>query len=347
VPGGGLDGAATLHYRLLALLYATAPDAVVAHLEALAGEPDTGALLCRHEAFRLYLQEGWGARVPVFDTSAEAVEETGANASVVFVPAAFAADAVLEAADAGVGVVVCITEGIPALDVARARHLVRERGVRLIGPNCPGITTPEACKIGIIPSSIVKRGSVGVVSRSGTLTYEAIWQLTGLGLGQSTAVGIGGDAVIGTSFVDVLELFERDDQTRAAFQDWLRHTYETLDALNSHWSAAYWSQEYSDWSQVPLPRGKQNPCLVLCFRRFMTDVYREYQRVQVEAIREHADYHLYEADVGEDQDKRDYEVSHDKINALGYRASIALDEGIAELVKVLSHLHVRSEWRNV
>ncbi len=159
--------------------------------------------------------EGWGARVPVFDTSAEAVEETGANASVVFVPAAFAADAVLEAADAGVGVVVCITEGIPALDVARARHLVRERGVRLIGPNCPGITTPEACKIGIIPSSIVKRGSVGVVSRSGTLTYEAIWQLTGLGLGQSTAVGIGGDAVIGTSFVDVLELFERDDQTRA------------------------------------------------------------------------------------------------------------------------------------
>ncbi len=159
--------------------------------------------------------EGWGGRVPVFDTAAEAVEETGANASVVFVPAAFAADAVLEAADAGVGLVVCITEGIPALDVARARHVVRSRGVRLIGPNCPGVTTPEACKIGIIPASIVRPGRVGIVSRSGTLTYEAIWQLTGLGLGQSTAVGIGGDAVIGTSFVEVLELFERDDETQA------------------------------------------------------------------------------------------------------------------------------------
>jgi len=159
--------------------------------------------------------EGWGAKVPVFDTAADAVHETGANASAIFVPAASAADAILEAADAGAPLVVCITEGIPALDVARAKHTIGPRGVRLIGPNCPGVMTPGQSKVGIIPASITAPGRVGVVSRSGTLTYEAIWQLTGLGLGQSTAVGIGGDAIVGSSFTDILELFERDDATDA------------------------------------------------------------------------------------------------------------------------------------
>jgi succinyl-CoA synthetase alpha subunit len=159
--------------------------------------------------------DGWGARVPVFDTAEQAVAATGANASCVFVPAAQAADAVCEAADAGVRLVVCITEGIPVLDACRARAFVRERGVRLIGPNCPGVITPGESKIGITPNTITTPGPVGVISRSGTLTYEALWQLTGLGLGQSTAVGIGGDPVIGTDFVDVLGLFEHDDATRA------------------------------------------------------------------------------------------------------------------------------------
>jgi succinyl-CoA synthetase alpha subunit len=153
--------------------------------------------------------------VPVFDTVAEAVAATGANASAVFVPAAHAADAVMEAADAGVALVVCITEGIPALEVARAREFVRARGARLIGPNGPGVITPGECKIGIMPTPIHRPGRVGVVSRSGTLTYEAIWQLTQLGLGQSTAVGIGGDAVVGSGFVDLLALFEQDEETEA------------------------------------------------------------------------------------------------------------------------------------
>lgn len=152
--------------------------------------------------------------VPVFDTVAQAVEQTEANASVVFVPAAFGADAVMEAADAGVELVVCITEGIPALEAARMRHYVRERGARLIGPNCPGVITPGECKVGIMPGPIHLAGEWGVVSRSGTLTYEAVWQLTQRGLGQSTCVGIGGDPVIGSSFVDVLRLFEQDEATR-------------------------------------------------------------------------------------------------------------------------------------
>ena len=151
--------------------------------------------------------------VPVFDTASEAVAATGANATAIFVPAPFAADAIMEAADAGIGLIVCITEGIPALEVARARHYVQERGCRMIGPNCPGLISPPDCKIGIIPGQILSLGPIGVVSRSGTLTYEAIWQLTGLGLGQTTAVGIGGDSVIGSSFVDILELFERDEHT--------------------------------------------------------------------------------------------------------------------------------------
>jgi succinyl-CoA synthetase alpha subunit len=156
--------------------------------------------------------EGW----PIFDTVHEAVEKAGANASVVFVPPAFAADAVMEAADAGIGVVVCITEGIPTLDMMRALTFLKGRpSTRLIGPNCPGVLSAGRAKAGIIPGHICREGRIGIVSRSGTLTYEAIHQLTKLGLGQSTCIGIGGDPLIGTSFVDAVGLFQADDETQA------------------------------------------------------------------------------------------------------------------------------------
>jgi succinyl-CoA synthetase alpha subunit len=152
---------------------------------------------------------------PVFDTVEQAVKGTGANASVIFVPPPFAADAVMEAADAGVALVVCITEGIPALDMVKAWEFLKGKKTRLIGPNCPGVISPGKCKIGIMPASIHREGNVGVVSRSGTLTYEAVGQLTKLGIGQSTCIGIGGDPIIGTTFLDALELFNNDPDTHA------------------------------------------------------------------------------------------------------------------------------------
>ena len=153
--------------------------------------------------------------LPVFDTIERAVRETGADASVIFVPPAFAADAIMEAADAGLALVVCITEGIPTSDMVRAWRFLGTKTTRLIGPNCPGIISPGKCKIGIMPGHIHKPGHVGVVSRSGTLTYEAVGQLTALGIGQSTCVGIGGDPIIGTDFLDALKLFNQDPDTHA------------------------------------------------------------------------------------------------------------------------------------
>ena len=152
---------------------------------------------------------------PVFNTVAEAVDQEGANTSVIFVPPRFAADAIMEAADSRITLIVCITEGIPVQDMVRAMHYVRMSGARLVGPNCPGVLTPEQAKVGIMPPMIFAPGSVGVISRSGTLTYEAVDQITRQGYGQSTAIGIGGDPVIGTRFTDALELFEADPETEA------------------------------------------------------------------------------------------------------------------------------------
>jgi succinyl-CoA synthetase alpha subunit len=153
--------------------------------------------------------------LPVFNTVAEAVKHTGANASVIFVPPPFAADAVMEAVEAGVPLVVCITEGIPTTDMVQVRDFMQGRSTRLIGPNCPGVISPGKCKIGIMPGHIHLQGQVGVVSRSGTLTYEAVGQLTKLGIGQSTCIGIGGDPIIGTNFLDAIQLFNDDPGTRA------------------------------------------------------------------------------------------------------------------------------------
>jgi succinyl-CoA synthetase alpha subunit len=153
--------------------------------------------------------------IPVYNTVAEAVEDTGANASVIFVPPPGAADAILEAADAGLDLTACITEGIPALDMLRAKSALAGSPMRLVGPNCPGVVTPEQCRIGIMPAQITRPGPVGVVSRSGTLTYEAVDQLSRLGIGQSTCLGIGGDPIIGTTFIDALALFEADPDTKA------------------------------------------------------------------------------------------------------------------------------------
>src|ERR1041385_1949807 len=151
--------------------------------------------------------------IPVFNTVTDAVQSAGANASVIYVQPAFAADAVMEAAEAGIPVAVCITEGIPALDMVKVKEYLSDKNTRLIGPNCPGIISPGRCKIGIMPGHIHKEGNIGVVSRSGTLTYEAVGQLTSLGMGQSSAIGIGGDPIVGTTHVDALKLFQEDPET--------------------------------------------------------------------------------------------------------------------------------------
>jgi succinyl-CoA synthetase alpha subunit len=190
--------------------------------------------------------------LPVFDTVREAVAQTGANASVIFVPPAFAADGVMEAAEAGLPLIVCITEGIPTFDLARAKKVLREKGARLIGPNCPGVITPGEAKVGIMPGFIHRPGRVGILSRSGTLTYEAVGQLGAVGLGQSTAVGIGGDPVIGSTFTDLLKLFAEDEGTDAVV---------LIGEIggNAEQEAAAWIAEHLDKPVVSFIAGQTAP----------------------------------------------------------------------------------------
>ena len=191
-------------------------------VQGLTGKEGTfHALACREYGTKIVagMTPGKGGTIhegiPVFDTVAEAVAKEGANTSLIFVPPGFAADAVLEAADAGIRVIVCISEGIPTLDMVRAARVLQGRDVRLVGPNCPGVISPGKAKVGIMPGHIHRPGPVGVVSRSGTLTYEAVGQLTSRGIGQSTCLGIGGDPIIGTTFVDALRLYQADPETEA------------------------------------------------------------------------------------------------------------------------------------
>ncbi|GGL44155.1 succinate--CoA ligase subunit alpha [Sporolactobacillus putidus] len=190
--------------------------------------------------------------VPVFDTVREAVEKTGADSSVIYVPPAFAADAIMEAADAGIPLVITITEGIPILDMVKVKRYLADKKTRLIGPNCPGVLSADECKIGIMPGYIHKRGHVGVVSRSGTLTYEAVHQLTQLNIGQTTAVGIGGDPVNGTSFIDVLQLFSEDPETYAVVM---------IGEIggNSEEEAAEWAELHMDKPIVGFIGGRTAP----------------------------------------------------------------------------------------
>ena len=194
--------------------------------------------------------------LPVFDTVSEAVRQTGAEASVIFVPAPFCKDSVLEAAESGLRLIICITEGIPIMDMLHTRLRCEQLGVRLVGPNCPGVITPGQCKIGIMPGDIFQPGSVGVVSRSGTLTYEAVHQVTGAGLGQSTCVGIGGDPLAGTTFVDVLELFEADSQTEAVVL--IGEIGGSAEEEAAEWIAAHMSKPVVSYiAGVHVPQGKR------------------------------------------------------------------------------------------